>query len=170
MPIDVVILIFFAFWCLIAIVGFLAWLYNRFQWERVRRYRYLTRYHYDDLGNPEYFYDPATEQQFLPTPGNKAFAESLLADKPISEKRNRLQPEIYVQGLPLESDAPLPSTSKALTSGWKSLSKAEVIDLLQEGIDQGMNKTQTLQTYFGVKGGPDFTSLGKSFDRLSGKE
>jgi hypothetical protein len=170
MTIDVVILIFAVIWLSIAVSGFWVWLRNRLKWEDARRYRYLTRYKFDQLGNPEYFYDPSTEQSFVPESGNKAFPELAIQPEIKHIPTGKRQPEIFVQKLPLEQYAALQEASKELPSPQKVRSHEETLNLLQEGIEQNLGKTRTLQQMFNIHGGPEFTRLGKIYDKLAGKE
>jgi len=170
MDVNLIFTLFISIWAFVAFGGFSLWLINKWLWESAKRDRYLNRYRFDDLGNPEFYFNPKTGVDYLPLPGNKAFPEqSYQVD--VSQKRNiPRQPKIFVEGLPLNEDAALLDTSKALTSARSELSNQEVLALLQEGIEESLGKTQTLLQKFGVRGGPEFTRLGKIYDKLAGKE
>ena len=56
-----------------SLVAFLLYLVSWWRWEELRRYNARTRYHFDALGNPEFFYDSLTEKVFLAPPGNTHF-------------------------------------------------------------------------------------------------
>jgi hypothetical protein len=130
----------------------------------------LHRYRFDDLGNPEFYFNPETGIEYLPLPGNKAFPDLNGYQVALSPKQTKPGPKIFVEGQPLEQYAPLPDTSKELPSPRSELSNQEVLALLQEGIEEGLSKTQTLLQKLGIKGGPEFTKLGKIYDKLTGKE
>jgi hypothetical protein len=70
--------------------------------REVTRHIKLTRFHYDQHGNPAYFYDPATGEHFLPAPGNNPTAppENIIFQPVRVEQYQRPKPPpaIYSNG------------------------------------------------------------------------
>lgn len=164
MPLDLIISLIFLIFSL-CFFGLLFYFGIRFLNEELAtRARHRNTMHFDQLGNPEFFYDPSTEQHFLPGPGNKAFPEYLQPVQTISQKRTNPGPQIFVGGKPLSEDAgPIEPTSLPT-----SLPTSVVIGLLSEAIERGENKTLAIKNAFGITGGSRFAKLAKLYDDLKG--
>lgn len=174
MDINLVFTLFLSFWGLVALCGFSLWLINRWLWEQAKRDRYSNRYSFDDLGNPQFYFNPKTGIDYLPLPGNKAFPEQTIYQVSSTEgRRPTRRPTIYVEGKelsePLHNDLPeLPANES--TSPQLPASTSEVVEKMQDAIEQGMTKTQAIKEVFGITGGSRFSKLASLYDRLSGKE
>jgi hypothetical protein len=162
MPYDLIFLIFSAFFTLSGVAGFAYHLYNRYQWEKVKREHYRTRFYFDQLGNPENYFNPDTGEHYLPHSGNKAFADNLIIQAGQSLKTpKRNEPEIFVQGLPLNRDAlPAESASAQLPA------QTSEDELLRSLKSEGIGKSEALSVYFGVTGGSKFQRLSRSWDSI----
>jgi hypothetical protein len=162
MPYDVLFLVFIASSLLVALLGFLAVLWNRFEWEKARREKYRTRYHYDQLGNPEYYYSPDTGDYYLPPLGNRAYPDNLIIQpgnpRPVPK---RSEPEFSVYKIPLEQYALEETYTSAQLPG-----ETSEVEIIRECKSRGIGKTDALREYFGLSGGSKFQRLSKLWDSV----
>jgi hypothetical protein len=154
MPYDLFFIIFVVSSLLVAFVGFLAVCLSRWRWEEARREHFLHRYHFDNLGNPEFYFNPDTGLSFLPESGNKAFPDQFNIAPPAAVRTKRNEPTYSVYQVPLEQYASHSgSTSAQLPEGTSEDA------LLRELKSRGVEMSSALDEYFNTTGGSKFQRL-----------
>lgn len=152
-------------------IGFF-WYMRQMSLDReIERHIKLTRFRYDQRGNPEYFYDPATGDHFLPAPGNNPSAppESVIFH-PVRVERYApatRSPELSRYGRPVEvQDTSNKIEVKEVLEALPEPDQKLLLDLLQAK-EGGASDSAAIRQVTGAKGGTTFQRAKQLLDQFS---